>query len=132
MKRLALILLALVVVGCNSAQDKADADRDALIDRYKEKQAMKPYSVVYKVEGEEPVEISLTYANKTGATSQTKDYTPWEYSFKSPGPQSLYLSAQAGEWNEKGITVSVYVDGKLIQQASATEPFGIATASGSI
>lgn len=77
--------------------------------------------------------VSLTYTNESGGSEQN-DFdgkSPWVLEMKKPSGSTLYISAQ-NKQDTDPVGVKIYVDGALLQEASSTAEYGIATASGSV
>lgn len=90
----------------------------------------------------------LTKKNKDGSSEQTRVDVPFEQKFYAPAGTSLYLSVQKTKIvKEDGgiispryivvddgihgtVHVLIRVGGKVLQEAEASTPYGIATASG--
>jgi hypothetical protein len=93
-----------------------------------------------------PSRANLTYRNETGGTEQTSVAVRWELKMQCPAGFIPYIAAQKGEepwdhvpmtdksglWHNKAIHVAVYVDGRLVQQAESSAPYGVASASGEV
>jgi hypothetical protein len=84
--------------------------------------------VEYSIEG--PVRhVSITGRNAGGGTEQHEVAVPYSKTLYVRGSFFAYLSAQ--KKGESGtIRVVIRVDGKILQQASASSPYGVASASG--
>ena len=75
----------------------------------------------------------LTYQNATGGTNQITVGLPWSVEMKKQKSGSFaYLSAQKTQNVYPVLHVAIYVDNVLQQEAFASTPNGIATASGSV
>jgi len=86
--------------------------------------------VEYSITGSAPA-VGLTYQNASGGTEQNVVGLPSSMSFYSLAGRFVYLSAQ-NKTNSGEVHVSITVDGRLLQQATSSSAFGIATASGSV
>lgn len=86
--------------------------------------------VEYSITGSARV-VRITDRNNVGGTEQHEVAVPYHYSFEVNPGAFVYLSAQKADTNGE-ITVSVTVDGRPLQAASASSPYGIATASGRV
>jgi hypothetical protein len=75
--------------------------------------------------------VGLTYQNASGGTEQNVVGLPSSMSFYSRPGRVVYLSAQ-NKTNSGDVHVSITVDGRLLQQATSSSAYGIATASGSV
>jgi hypothetical protein len=90
---------------------------------------------------------NLTRKNADGATEQRQEKLPYSDKFYAPPGTSLYLSVQKARITktedgmvtrttvvddgvEGTVHVLIRVGGKVLQQAEASAPYGIATASG--
>lgn len=86
------------------------------------------HTVEYAIEGPEQ-RVSITGRNAAGGTEQHEVSVPYDFTMYVRGRFFVYLSAQ-----RKGqagmIRVVIHVDGKILQEANASSPYGIATASG--
>lgn len=86
------------------------------------------HRVGYLVEGSANA-VSITIRNSSGGTEQHEVKVPYIDWFDVSGHPFVYLSAQKkDEFGE--IHVSITVNGRVIQEARTSSPFGIATASG--
>ncbi len=96
------------------------------------------HTVTLSVVDDKPGEkfAHLTYTNESGGTEQNVAVLPWKLELGNQKAGSFeYISAQkeaAAEGNYDSITVSIYVDGVLVKEASTAEDYGIATVSGSV
>jgi hypothetical protein len=73
----------------------------------------------------------ITMRNNVGGTEQHRVDVPFHYSFDASPGMFVYISAQkAGSDGE--IHVAIRVDGATLQDAYASSPYGIATASGAV
>jgi hypothetical protein len=89
---------------------------------------------VHRVEysiGGSAAAVGLTYRNATGGTEQRDVRLPGSLSFNAVAGQFVYISAQ-NRTNTGDVHVSITVDGRPLQEATSTTPFGIAAASGSV
>lgn len=85
------------------------------------------YEVVCTPDG-----FDITYENSSGNTEQKTIATgSWETSFTQDSGEFVYISAQAANENAD-VTVKIYYNGKVIEEASSSGDFIIATASGSV
>lgn len=91
---------------------------------------------------------NLTLRNKDGATEQKQVSLPYRDDFFTEGGAMLYLSAQKVKVTKKersvegerivvladgesgDVHVLIRVNGRIVQQATSSAPFGIATVSG--
>ncbi len=88
-----------------------------------------PHHVTYQLTGSEGA-ASITIKNETGGTEQHTVPVPWTREFDAPAGRFLYLSAQ-----NKGdglLQATIYVDARAIQHAETTQPYGIASVSGTV
>ena len=88
------------------------------------------HRVEYSISGSAGA-VGLTYRNPTGGTEQRDVVLPGSLSFNAEAGQFVYVSAQ-NRTNSGDVHVSITVDGRPLQQATSTTPFGIATASGAV
>ena len=84
------------------------------------------YKVTYRVDGTQ--RASLTYTNATGGTEQHDVKLPWTITFQGRYGEFLYLSAQDNGYNG-AIVVSISVNGRIVEDATSTEQYGIASVS---
>ena len=79
-----------------------------------------------------PSGFDITYENSSGNTEQ-KDISSgnWSTTFTSSSGAFVYISAQAGHENAT-ITSKIYYEGELIETATSSGDYVIATASGSL
>src|SRR5688572_28364997 len=84
------------------------------------------YKITYRVDGSS--RASLTYTNATGGTEQHEVQLPWTITFESRYGEHLYLSAQDKGYNGK-IVSSITINGQIVEDATSTERYGIATVS---
>ncbi|HZW05336.1 MAG TPA: hypothetical protein VFF58_00370 [Candidatus Nitrosotalea sp.] len=75
--------------------------------------------------------VGLTYRNATGGSEQNDTRLPAALSFYAASGQFVYLSAQ-NKTNSGDVHVSITVDGRLLQEATSSTAYGIASASGSV
>jgi hypothetical protein len=88
------------------------------------------HRVEYRLDGSAGV-AGLTYRNASGGTEQRDVKVPGELGFFARSGQFVYFSAQ----NKSGagtVHVRIQIDGRVVQEATATSPYGIATASGRV
>jgi hypothetical protein len=114
-------VLSLVLASCNKTQPEPQPQIHTV--RYE----VSGYGVGYHES------VSLTYTNESGGSEQ-KDFdgkSPWVLEMMKPTGATLYISAQ-NKQDTDPVGVKIYVDGALLQEASSTAEYGIATASGSI
>jgi hypothetical protein len=79
-----------------------------------------------------PSDFSITYENSSGNTEQqTIRSSNWSTSFTAKSGDFVYISAQAENENAD-VHVSIKYKGDIIEQASSSGDYVIATASGSI
>jgi hypothetical protein len=86
-------------------------------------------------EGTPCLSASLTYTNSSGGTQQEDApgcHSPFEIEVTRASGDPVYISAQMTYETEHLIHVSILVDGKLVQEASSTSTYGVATASGRV
>lgn len=90
-----------------------------------------PHKVTYTVTGSYVGFVELTYSNESGGTEQKTVALPWKLEFKAQHNAFVYISAQ--KQGENGaIDAVIYLDGNVIQEASANSRYGIASASGRV
>lgn len=79
-----------------------------------------------------PSGFDITYENSSGNTEQ-KDISSgsWSTTFTGYSGDFVYISAQAGNENAT-ITTKIYYKGKVIENATSSGDYVIATASGSL
>lgn len=122
MKKLKFIILLALIGLILSCTKEADPDPDPL-----------SYSGIVKYEVAcSPNGFDITYINNSGNTEQ-KDISigSWVMSFTGYSGAFVYVSAQAGHENAT-ITVKIYYKGNIIEQATSSGDYVIATASGSL
>lgn len=86
------------------------------------------HRVQYQVDGSAR-RASLTYQNASGGTEQKTVALPVSMVFDAPSGRFVYLSAQNGD-QQGTIHVAITVDGRVLQEATSSSRYGIATASG--
>lgn len=70
----------------------------------------------------------LTYENSTGNTEQRSMSNTWQYEFNAYKDAFYYISAQNN--NSSGsVTVKILIDGRVVDEATSTGAYVIATAS---
>jgi hypothetical protein len=89
-----------------------------------------PYEVEYSINGSAS-EVGITMRNSAGGTEQHDVSVPYRTTFNASAGAFVYLSAQKKD-KDGTVHVSIRVDGQLLQDATASSPYGIATASGRI
>jgi hypothetical protein len=89
-----------------------------------------PRPVVYRITGTTG-NVDVTLKNASGGTEQRNVAPPYTLNFDGLGGQVLYLSGQ-NKWDAGMVTCEILVDGKVVQTASSSTPFGIATCSGGL
>jgi hypothetical protein len=92
------------------------------------------HRVEYLIRSTGGLTAGLTYRNATGGTEQNdrEQYElPASLTFYAASGQFVYISAQ-NKTDHGAVQVSISVDGKLLQQATSSSAYGIATASGSV
>lgn len=72
----------------------------------------------------------LTYSNKEDNTEQREVSGPWEYNFEAEPNHFLYISAQNNRQSGT-VAVKIYWNDELLESASSSGAFVIATASAS-
>jgi hypothetical protein len=105
--------------------------------------------IQYEITGTVHV-VNITYRNASGGTEQNRVIVPYNYAFFAPPGAPLYLSAQktrfvkmedglmttreivVDDGIEGTVHVLIRVGGKVLQEADASAPHGIATASGEV
>ena len=86
--------------------------------------------IMYKVTST-PSGFDITYENSGGNTEQkTITSSSWTTSFTSSSGDFIYISAQADNKNAT-ITSNIYFEGEIIETATSSGDYVIATASGS-
>lgn len=88
------------------------------------------HTVEYSISGSADY-VGITARNSEGGTEQHEVGIPYHRTLYVNAGQFVYLSAQ-NKGREGDVHVSIRVDGNVIQEASASSPYGIATASGSV
>jgi hypothetical protein len=88
------------------------------------------HGVEYSIDGT-ATEAGITTRNSIGGTEQHDVRVPYSATFYVRDGAFVYLSAQK-KGKDGTIHVTIRVDGRLLQEATASSPYGIATASGSV
>jgi len=88
------------------------------------------HTVEYEIDGSASL-AAITARNPAGGTEQHEVRIPYSRTFYVRSGAFLYLSAQKKS-AEGTVHVTVRVDGKILQQATSSSPYGIATASGRV
>ena len=88
------------------------------------------HTVEYSISGSADY-VGITARNSEGGTEQHEVNVPYYHTLSMRGGEFVYLSAQ-NQGRSGNVHVSIRVDGNILQEASASSPFGIATASGSV
>jgi len=97
------------------------------------------HKVLYVISSDSILDANLTYINSSGGSEQ-EHFNGRDHSFakeyemvvtKASG-DPVYISAQLNDEFAYKVHVEILVDGKLMQEASSTGTYSIATASGSI
>ncbi|PHS51626.1 MAG: hypothetical protein COB01_09650 [Lutibacter sp.] len=79
-----------------------------------------------------PNGFDITYQNSSGNTEQaTITSDSWSISFEGNQGDFVYISAQADNENAN-ISAKIYYQGEIIEQATSSGSYVIATASGSL
>ncbi len=114
MKKSLIILLALILSFLTSCEELSNSG-----------------TVKYEVTCS-PSGFDITYENSSGNTEQ-KDISSgsWSSSFKGYSGDFVYISAQADNENAT-ITAKIYYKGDVIETATSSGDYVIATASGSL
>lgn len=112
-----ILILALAILACGGSQQAAPPAKR---------------SVEYRIETGTPKEISITYQNAGGDTSQEKTNSPWSKKFDAAPGQFIYLSAQLLGTGATSITCIVMVDGKEFKRTESKGEFVIASCSGQV
>jgi hypothetical protein len=86
--------------------------------------------IEYKLDGSART-VGVTYRNPTGGTEQKDVALPAGMTFYAATGSFVYLSAQ-NQGDNGEVHVAVLVDGRLLQEATSSTAYGIATASGSV
>jgi hypothetical protein len=108
MKRLCvLILMVMLLVGCGG-----------------------PRSITYRITGTTG-NVDVTLTNASGGTEQRKIKPPYELAFDGVDGQALYISGQ-NKWDAGVVACDILVNGKVVQTATSSAAFGIATCSGKL
>jgi hypothetical protein len=79
-------------------------------------QADPPTQVTYQLSGAAPVADYISYELAAGQTQQAHVPLPWKTQFGVVGSRVLVISAQGAG----SITCTILVDGKVVNQATAT------------
>jgi hypothetical protein len=88
------------------------------------------HTVEYSISGSADY-VGITARNSEGGTEQHEVGLPYHRTLYVGSGQFVYLSAQ-NKGKDGDVHVTIRVDGNLLQEASASSPYGIATASGSV
>jgi hypothetical protein len=117
-----------VLDDCEKREAREEQDRafkQAMIEAHRGERQVK-----YVVEGDKHQRADLTYRNESGGTEQRTVYLPWSLEmWRAPGT-FVYLSAQ--NHGGSGVQTTIFVEGRILQEAESTAEYGIATASGRI
>jgi hypothetical protein len=130
-KILGIIILAIVIAGVVKTTPKTETTEAAA-------HLSDTHHVTYVIDSHElgsanPVRIpvSLTYQNETGGTEQNDHATPWTLELSLRSGSFAYVSAQkADSFATVTLTARIYIDGKMVQEASSDSPYGVATVKG--
>jgi len=87
------------------------------------------YDIIYRISGSTS-KASLTYENASGNTEQQDVRVPWELELEVPAGQFLYISAQ-NDRDSGSIRCEIVQDGKVVEEASSSGAYVIASCSGS-
>jgi hypothetical protein len=88
------------------------------------------HKVEYSIVGSAS-DVGITARNESGGTEQYEVSLPFNHTFYTTAGEFVYLSAQK-KGEDGTISVRIRVDGTLLQEATASSPYGIASASGRI
>lgn len=112
MRRVILVFVGMLLLtaGCDSLDNKV--------------------TIQYRVTGAVS-SVDLTYENRSGNTEQISEAPlPWSYEFTAEIGDFVYVSAQNND--DSGIIrVEIKSEGRVIEEATSSGAFVIATASGS-
>lgn len=90
-----------------------------------------PTLITYEVTGKPPTTgASLTYENVGGNTEQHDVSLPWKMNFTAETGQFLYVAAQLRQASGFEITCRITADGQVIETATSSGDYVIATCSG--
>ena len=89
----------------------------------------KSYRVKYEVTGT-PQEVWVTLENASGGTEQHDIVPPWDFSFNANAGKWVYISATIAV--SGNVTVKIYRNVKVLQEATATGKYSSATVSATI
>lgn len=89
-----------------------------------------PRPVTYRITGTTG-NVDITLTNASGGTEQRNVKPPYELTFDGASGQALYISGQ-NKWDAGAVTCEILVDGKVVQTATSSAAFGIATCSGRV
>ena len=88
-------------------------------------------SIQYSVTGSTVTAEVLFENSSEGITRSLGVAIPWSYSFISDPGDFVYISAQKDDDPATDVTVTIYVDGRVLQTSTASGAYAMATASGS-
>jgi len=88
------------------------------------------HRIEYKLDGSARI-AGVTYRNASGGTEQMDVAVPAGTTFFAASVSFVYFSAQ-NKTASGDVHVMVLVDGRILQQATSSTAYGIATASGSV
>lgn len=85
------------------------------------------HTVRYEVGGN-AAQVALTYRNASGASEQRDDQPPWSIEFAAE--TGAYLAVTAfNKTNSGTVSCKLYVDGRLVQEASSEGGYKLARCS---
>jgi len=89
-----------------------------------------PRPISYRITGTTG-SVDVTLTNASGGMEQRNVGPPYTLNFDGASGKVLYLSGQ-NKWDAGVVTCEILVDGQVVQTATSSAPFGIATCRGSI
>lgn len=93
--------------------------------------ATRTHRCAYLVTGSNPfggTSALISYRNESGGLEQKVVILPWSQEIKSRSGFVLSLSGQKQE-SPNAIYAVIYIDGKTVQQAETTAPYGVVSVS---
>ncbi len=122
-----LVILTIREVSPSSKPPRTDSkktERRDHSDGHDAAKSIQTYQVEYKVIC---VDCDVSYTNETGGTDQLNEVTgPWSKEISAKGDDFIHLRAQNGNLNNLPVTVTIKINGKVVETETSNGRFAIA------
>jgi hypothetical protein len=123
-----VVLVLLLLAGCGGGDT---SDRYPPLPTVPAASHPTTHSVMYRVTTGGNRRVDLTYENEGGNGEQRSNVrTPWQVSYRMQDGDFVYVSAQLQAYGI--VTCEILVDGAVVETATSSGQYVIATCSGSV